>query len=303
MRTLILFVIGFLIVPVNLFSQIVDVYGSSYAPERKYSFKNEVYTTLKKTLEGDRQLIDDINFQSVYPLSLYVATSNEILVSTGSANKDTIPIKLSFLKDQIKTTLNDRTGIEKNPCKGLPVEGTWCNNKFVLKPGILDGLTVSKKNHILETLELSKTQVLFPAIQLKKGDKFRWKNETDIPIFGLGPVHCIITSIFTLEDTIKNVARFTINQEIVQDSARLNASVELKGFGYGSLDYDTFERFLTNRLINETVSIKLKTETVSINIDYTWSLNQDVKIEKNHSSKDINLDHISYQDHYGATKF
>jgi hypothetical protein len=301
MRTLILFVVALLIIPIDLFSQIENVYGTYYTPDRQYKFKNEIYTTLKKSLEGDKQLIDGINFQSIYPLSLYVSTSNEMLVSTGSVNKDTIPIKFSFLKDLIKTTLNDRTVTEKNPCKGIAVEGNWSNNRFVLKPKILDGLTVAKRNHILGNLELSKTQVLFPAIPLKIGDRFKWKNATDIPIFGSAPVHCIVTSIFTLEDTIKNVARFTINQEIVQDSSRFNPSVELKGFGYGSLDYDTYERFLTNRIINETISMKLNTEAVKIIIDYTWSINQEVKIEKNNSSTDIKLDHFSYYDHSRVT--
>lgn len=299
MRTLIFFII--VIVPINLFSQIENVYGTLYMPERQYKFKNELYTSIKESLEGDKLLIDNINRQSVYPLSLYIATSSEMLALTGSANKDTVPIKFSFLKELIKTTLNDKTFIEKNPCKEISVEAAWSNNKFVLKPGTLHGLNVSKKNHVLEFLELSNTQVLFPAIPLKIGDWFSWKNATDIPIFGLSPVHCIITSIFTLEDTIKNVARFTINQEIVQDSSKFNPSVELKGFGYGSVDYDPYERFLTNRIINETISMRIKTGEVDIVIDYNWSINQEVKIEKKHSSTDIKLDNYSYYDHSRVT--
>jgi hypothetical protein len=301
MKTLIFLLV--VIVPMNLFSQIENVYGTFYMPERQYKFKNELYTSLKKSLEGDKLLIENINRQSVYPTSLYISTLSEMSALTGSADKDTVPIKFSFLKELIKTTLNDKTFIEKNPCKGISVEGAWSNNKFVLKPESLEGLNVSKKNYVLEFLELSKTQVLFPAIPLKIGDRFSWKNPMDIPIFGLSPVHCIITSIFTLEDTLKNVARFTINQDIVQDSSKFNPSVEIKGFGYGSLDYDTFERFLTNRIINETISMKFKTGLVDIIIDYNWSINQAVKIEKIHPSTDIKIDNFSYYDNPGFTDY
>jgi hypothetical protein len=275
------FVLLILSIPINLFSQVENVYRVFYKPDKHYTIKNELYSATKMSLEGDKGMIDDINRQSIYPLTLYIATSSEISLSTGPATmEDIIPIKISFDRELTKTTFNNKTTIQKNPLKGISIEGIYENkNNFTLMPGSIDDFDESKKQNILKSIEISKNQILFPETPLKIGDQFIQKFPMEIPVPGLKTIQCTISTIFTLTDILNNVAHFTINQDIIQDTDKINPSIELKGAGSGSVDYDIKDNFLTNRTINSAISIRFKSEKVDVIMDFNNSIDQQIMIE------------------------
>jgi len=275
------FIILILSIPINLFSQGGYVYRIFYKPDKHYTIKNELYSATKMSLEGEKEIVDGINRQSLYPLTLYIATSSEISLSTGNVTMDEmIPMKISFVKELTKTTFNDKTTIQKNPLKGISIEGIYDNkNNFNLNPGSIDEFDELKKQKILKSNEISLNQIMFPEYLLKIGDQFIINSLMEIPVPGLRTIQCTVSTIITLNDTLNNLAHFTINQDINQDYDKFNPSVELKGAGYGSVDYNIKEKNLTNRIINNAVSIRFKSEKVDVIMDFNSSINQQIIIE------------------------
>jgi hypothetical protein len=125
----------------------------------------------------------------------------------------------------------------------------------------------------------TQNQILFPAEQLKIGDRFTRNKSVQIPVSGLKPINCIISTEFILVDTINRVAHFSVNQNINQDSCKSNQSIDFKGVGSGDILFDKEDSFIISQIINNAISVKFKSDNLYVIINQNNSLNQKVKIE------------------------
>lgn len=267
--------------PLNLFSQVDNVFKIYYKPNKLYTIHSEIISESKTSLEGDKSMIDDLNRFSLYPMIFNISIISETSSLTDSATiENIVPLKFSFIKEQTKTKYNNKTDSQRSTLNGSSVDGVFVNkNKFVPRPGSMDQLDEENKQKILKSLEMSHSQILFPEYQLKIGDQFTQKSPMEIPISGLKPIHCTMNTIFTLTDTIKQIAYFNITQAITSDNNDTSSSVILVGSGYGSAEYDIKNNFILKEIINSKISIRVKSTQLDVILDLSNSLNQHIIIE------------------------
>ena len=270
-----------LLLSIKLYSQDEKAYYICYKPNKHYKFNTESYTRTITSLEGDKSIIENLNRASLYPMEYSFLIVSEESAETGSSIiEGRVPIKYSFIKAQTKTRIQNKTIVKKSPLNGISVEGYYIDeSKFVPTPNCLDGLSDSIKQSIFKSVSESQNQILFPAEQLKIGDKFTRNKSVQIPVSGLKPINCIISTEFTLVDTISRVAHFSINQNINQDSSKSNPSIDFNGVGSGDILFDKEDSFIISQIINNAISVKFKSDNLYVIINQNNSLNQKVKIE------------------------
>jgi hypothetical protein len=275
------FILLMLLLSIRLYSQSENAYNICYKPNKHYEFNSESYTRTITSLEGDESIIENLNRASLYPMEYSFLSVSEEFAETGASKiEGTVPIKYSFIKGQTKTRIRNKTITEKSPFNGMSVEGYYIDeSKFVPNPNCLDGLSDSIKQSIFKSVSESQNQILFPAERLKIGDKFTRNKSVQIPVSGLKPINCIVSTEFTLVDTTSRVTHFSINQNIKQDSSKSNASIDFNGVGSGDILFDKENSFIISQIINNAISVKFKSNNLYVIINQNNSLNQKVKIE------------------------
>ena len=276
-----IFILLILFLSIKLYSQGVNAYHICYKPNKHYKFNTESYTRTITSLEGDESIIENLNRASLYPIEYSLLIVSEESAETGSSKiEGRVPIKYSFINGQTKTRIRNKTIVNKSPLNGVSVEGYYIDeSKFAPTPDCLDGLSDSIKQTIFKSVSESQNQILFPAEQLKIGDKFTRNKSEQIPVSGLKPINCIISTEFTLVDTISRVAHFSINQSINQDSSKSNSSIDFNGVGSGDILFDKEDSFIISQIINNAITVKFKSDNLYVIINQNNSLNEKVKIE------------------------
>jgi hypothetical protein len=276
------FTILFLLFPITVIGQNGKIFNIYYKPDKIYNIQSETTSETKMSLKGDKSVIDRINQNgSQFPLTILMTISEQFTSSTGAATTEkVVPIKFYFQNEQTKTTYNNNTSVQANPLNGLKIDGVYINQKtFVLNPNSVSGLDESKKQNLLKALEMTQNQITFPQKPLKIGDQFTQNNTMLIPVSGFNPIQSIITSTFTLLDTIDGIAKFKIDQIYKLDKSDPNFKVEFMGTGYGSADYSIPNNFLNSHLIKSKISIVIKLPNVDMIMDLDNTINQIIKLK------------------------
>lgn len=277
-----LFTLLFLLFTLTVIGQNGKIFKIYYKPDKIYTIQSETTSETKMSLKGDKTVIERLNQNgSQFPLTLLMTISSQYTSSTGAATTDNVvPIKFYFQNEQTKTTYNNNTSVQTSPLNGLKVEGVYVNqNTFVANPNSISGLDETKKQNLLKALEMSQNQIIFPQTELKIGDQFKQNNTMIIPVSGFSPIQSIITSTFTLLDTISGIAKFKLDQTYKLDKSDPNFKVEFKGTGIGSAEYNITNSFLNSQIINSKISIIIKLPNVDMLMDLDNSINQIIKIK------------------------
>ena len=277
-----LFTLLFLLFPITVIGQNRKIFNIYYKPDKIYIIQSETTSETKMSLKGDKSVIDRLNQSgSQFPLTLLMTISSQFTSSTGTATTEkVVPIKFYFQNEQTKTTFNNNTSVQTSPLNGLTVEGAYINqNTFVANPISISGLDETRKQNLLKALEMSQNQIIFPQKELKIGDQFTLNNTMGIPVSGFSPLQSIITSTFTLLDTIDGIAKFKIDQTYKLDKSDPNFKVEFKGTGIGTAEYNITNSFLNNQIIKSKISIIIKLPNVDMLMDLDNTINQIINIK------------------------
>jgi hypothetical protein len=268
--------------PISMSGQNEKIFKIYYKPDKVYSMQSETVSETKISLKGEKSVIDRLSQSgSQYPMTIQTVISNQCASSTGASTSETVvPIKFYFQNEQTKTTFNNNASIQTNPLNGLSVEGVFINkNTFVPNTNSIKGLDETKKQRLIQVLEMSQNQILFPQKQIKIGDQFTQNSPMEIPVSGFSPIQSTIISTFTLLDTINGIAKFKIDQNYKLDKSDPKFKVEFNGTGSGSAEYDINNNFLINQLIKSKISIVIKLPNVDMLLDLDNTINETNKIK------------------------
>ena len=277
-----LFTLLFLLFSLPIIGQNGKIFKIYYQPDKIYTIQSETTSETLISLKGDKAVIEMLNQGgSQFPLTLLMTINSQYTSSTGVATTDNVvPIIFHFQNEQTKTTYNNNSSVQSSPLNGLKVEGVYVNqNTFVPNPNSISGLDEIKKQNLLKALEMSQNQIIFPQKELKIGDQFTQNNTMEIPISGFSPIQSILTSTFTLTDTINGIAKFKIDQTYKLDKSDPKFKVEFKGTGSGSAEYNMTNSFLNSQNIKSKISIIIKLPNVDMLLDLDNTINQIIKIE------------------------
>jgi hypothetical protein len=277
-----LFTLLFLLFPITVIGQNGKIFNIYYKPDKIYIIQSETTSETKMYLKGDKSVIDRLNQSgSQFPLTLIMTISSQYTSLTGATTTEkVVPIKFYFQNEQTKTNFNNNTSLQASSLNGLTVEGVYINqNTFVPNPNSILGLDETKKQNLLKALDMSQNQITFPKKELKIGDQFTQNNTMVIPVSGFSPLQSIVTSTFTLLDTIDGIAKFKIDQTYKLDKSDPNFKVEFKGTGVGSAEYNIPNSFLNNQIIKSKISIIIKLPNVDMLMDLDNTINEIIKIK------------------------
>jgi hypothetical protein len=277
-----LITILFLFATQTLIGQNGKFFKIYYKPDKVYTFQSETTSETKMSLQGDKTVIERFNQSGTqFPLTLLMTINSQYTSSTGSATtEEVVPILFHFQNEITKTTFNNNTSVKVSPLNGLKVEGVYVKqNIFLPNPTSVSGIDETKKQDLLKALEMSQNQIIFPQRELKIGDQFTQDNKMDIPVSGFSPIQSVITSTYTLTDTISGIAKFKIDQVYKLDKSDPNFKVEFKGTGTGSVEYNIANSFLINHIVNSKISIIIKLPNVDLIMDLDNTINQIIKIK------------------------
>jgi hypothetical protein len=197
-----------------------------------------------------------------------------ILVAKAPKENGNIPISMRYEDASSTTLINGKEQSMPLPLPDTAIKAYYTpDNQIIMDTIIGESFNPQIKGMISNILEHIGQQIDFPETPMQVGDQFTTEKPMEMPVPGMKPMETQIRSAYTLNEIKGGKAYFTFQQEISLETEQEGFSMQARGSGTGSCEYDIDGHFLSyfkNELpmqittnMNENMSSIMSTTTIS----------------------------------------
>jgi len=143
----------------------------------------------------------------------------------------------------------------------------------------LEGLDQKQKASLLQIMQNTLSQLIFPVKKLKIGEQFSVEYPLTIPMEG-STVEMVVTTNYKLIRILNNMANFDISQEYTMSPVLLDNSFKGTGKGKGKMVYDVAHTIILDYSINTEMEMNKKLDSFEFNLKAVSGFIQTTRISK-----------------------
>ncbi|MBT8205884.1 MAG: hypothetical protein KJP14_03205 [Eudoraea sp.] len=197
-----------------------------------------------------------------------------ILVAENPEENGDIPISIRYEDGESSSLIDGKKHSMPLQIPDVAIEAFYTtDNQIVMDTLIGAPFDNQFEQTVSNILESMGQQIDFPESPMRVGDQFTTEKPMSIPSPAMKPLETNIKTTYTLNEIKAGKAYFTFQQNITLVSKQESFSIEAKGSGTGSCEYDIDGQYLSyfkselplyvNMDMNENKSVMVNLTTVS----------------------------------------
>jgi hypothetical protein len=169
-----------------------------------------------------------------------------IMVAESPKEDGNIPISIRYEDATADMLVNGQRQSMALPITDAVIMANYtADNNIVMDTIVGQSLNPQFKQMMGTMLEQMAQQIDFPENPIKVGDEFTTEKPMTIPAPGMKPIEMKIKSAYKLNEINDGKAFFTFQQDITLESVQEGFSMDAKGSGTGSCEYDIDGQYLS----------------------------------------------------------
>ena len=231
------------------------IFKVQYKPETKYSQTIVRTSNSNVKYSGSEEFHQKLKEKGIQnPMIIDKETTIESILKTGKLSDDsTFPLTVEFVKTTGSANKSDIPD-------GAIIYGHGSIDSMPTLDSIVSpGLDDEFEKVLLQTMQSTYSQLLFPEQRVKIGDGFSRVAPLSFPIAG-EIIEMTITTDYKLLSITNGIADFDVSQVYIVKSTSTKYPVKASGSGKGKLLYDVSNKFYLKYQIDIEIALNLKLE-------------------------------------------
>lgn len=254
------------------FSQEIT-FNLNYVPNRDYKQQISQTQDLIMKFSGPSDMIRSLEENGLSnPTVNKTTTVSEVTMTTGSEEANgSFPFTITF------ESMFDQSGRSIIP-EGTRITGSATRTSMPKLDSISNTtLDPEFKKGMMETMKAMMSQLELPSRSLRVGEKFTEEKPLEIPMVGES-LKMTIALTYKLKSVKGNLAYLDVDTKLTMDTNLEGFENQSKGWGTGSIVYDTQAQFISRYDNVLEMSMKGKIENVKMTIESKVEFHQVVSV-------------------------